>query len=299
MKVFVTGASGWIGSATVDELLGAGHEVVGLARSDASAAAVEAKGAQVLRGDLDDLDSLRRGAGESDAVVHLANKHDFAHPEVSNRAERAAVELFAQELSGTGRPFLLASGVAGLAEGRPSVESDVSQAVGPDSMRGGAENLALDAVANGLHAVSVRFSPTTHGAGDHGFIALIADAARRAGVSGYVDDGEAGWAAVHVSDAARLVRLGVESAPAGTKLHAVGEESVRTRDIAEAIGAALGLPVASMSPEESVERIGPFVGRFFGVDLPSSSAWTQETFGWTPVGPTLVEDILAGGYGTR
>lgn len=295
MKVFVTGASGWIGSATVDELLDAGHEVVGLARSDTSAAALEAKGAAVLRGDLDDLDALRRGAASADGVIHLANKHDWANPAESNRAERAATQTFVDELAGSDRPFVLASGVAALAQGRPSLETDPSPFVGPDSMRGGAENLALEHVEKGVGTVAARFSPTTHGLRDHGFIAAIVDAARKHGVSGHVGDGSNGWAAVHVSDAARLVRVGLEQAPAGTRLHAVAEQSVSTREIAEAIGQALGVPVVSVDPDDAVDHFG-FVGRFFAMDLASSSAWTQETFGWTPTGPTLVEDIAAGAY---
>src|SRR5215218_5976790 len=229
MRVFVTGASGWIGSAVVPELLGAGHEVVGLARTEASAAALAASGAEVLRGDLDDLAALRRGAEEAEGVVHLANKHDFADPAVSNRAERAAVETLTAALAGSDRPLVLAAGVAGLAQGRPALESDRNPAVGRDSARGGAENLALDHVAHGVRTVSARFAPTVHGAGDHGFIALIAAAARRAGVSAYVGEGGNSWSAVHRSDAARLVRLGLEQAPAGTRLHVVAEESVPTR----------------------------------------------------------------------
>src|SRR3954453_18896968 len=185
MRVFVTGASGWIGSATVDELLGAGHEVVGLARSDASASALEAKGATVLRGDLDDLDALRRGAVDAEGVVHLATKHDWGHPAESNRAERTAVETLAEALVGTGRPLVLASGVAGLAAGRPGTEADPSPAIGPDSPRGGAENLALSYVDPGVRVVSARFAPTVHGDRDHGFIAYIVGVARDKGVSGY------------------------------------------------------------------------------------------------------------------
>src|SRR4051812_31755669 len=206
MRVFVTGASGWIGSAAVDELLGAGHEVVGFARSDASASALEAKGVTVLRGDLDDVDALRRGAAEAEGVVHLANKHDWSDPAESSRAERVAVETLAETLAGTGRPFVLASGVAGLAPGRPGTEADPSPAIGPESPRGGAENLALAYVDPGVRTVSLRFAPTVHGDRDHGFIAIITAAARRHGVSAYVGDGATSWSAVHVADAARLVR---------------------------------------------------------------------------------------------
>jgi nucleoside-diphosphate-sugar epimerase len=288
MRVFVTGASGWIGSAVVDELVAAGHDVVGLARSDSSATTLVAKGATTLRGNLDDLDSLRRGAADSDATVHLANKHDWANPAESSRAERAAVETIAETLVGTDRPFLFASGVL-------AAEGEASPFVGPDSMRGGSENRAFDFIEQGVRAVALRFAPSVHGMHDHGFIALITDAARKTGVSAYVGNGSNAWAAVHLSDAARLVRLGLEQAPAGGRLHAVAEESVSTRGIAEAIGARLGVPVTSVAPEEAVEHFG-FMGQFFGRDMASSSALTRTTYGWKPTGPTLVEDIAAGAY---
>jgi nucleoside-diphosphate-sugar epimerase len=295
MRVFVTGASGWIGSATVDELLAGGHEVVGLARTPAAAAALECKGATALSGDLDDLDALRRGAADVEGVVHLANKHDWADMETTNRTERTAVETLAGALVGTDRPLLLAAGVAGLVTGRPVRESDASPFTGPDAPRGGAENLALDHVARGVRAVSLRFAPTVHGAGDHGFIAVLVEAARRTGVSAYVGDGSHTWSAVHRSDAARLVRLGLEQAPAGSRLHVVAEEGVPTRQIAEAIGAALGLPVTSVTPEDAPGHFG-FLGGFFGMDLGASSTWTQELLGWTPTGPTLLADLAAGAY---
>jgi nucleoside-diphosphate-sugar epimerase len=295
MHVFVTGASGWIGSATVDELLATGHKVTGLARSDASAAALESKGVHVRRGDLDDLDSIRAGAEEAEAVIHLANKHDFVNPAVSAAAERAAVQTIGDTLAGTGRPFLLASGVAGLVQGRPATEDDASQAHGPNSPRGGAENLALEYVERGVHSVSLRFSPTVHGTGDHGFIAVIAAVAREKGVSGYPGDGTNRWAAVHRSDAARLVTLGLEKAPAGALLHAVAEPGVPTREIAEAIGRAFDLPVASIAPEDVQDHFG-WIGTFFAMNLNATSARTQELLGWTPTGPTLVEDIDAGAY---
>ena len=295
MHVFVTGASGWIGSAAVDELLAHGYTVTGLARSDASAARLEAKGATVLRGDLDDLDSLRRGSADAEAVIHLANKHDWANPAESNRAERAAVQAIGDVLAGSERPFLLAAGVAGLAQGRPSTELDPSPAVGPDSPRGGTENLALDFVDKGVKSISLRFAPTVHGDGDHGFISILVAAARAAGVSGYVGDGSTGWAAVHRPDAARMIRLGLEKAPAGSRLHAVGESSVLSRDIAEAIGQGLGLPVRSIAPDDAVAHFG-FLGTFFAMDLSSTSAITQDLLGWTPGGATLLEDLAAGSY---
>jgi nucleoside-diphosphate-sugar epimerase len=306
MRVFVTGASGWIGSATVAELTAAGHEVVGLARSDASAAALEAEGVAVRRGDLDDLDVLRLGAADADAVVHLANKHDWSDPAASNRAERGAVEALLSVLEGTDRPFLLASGVAGLAAGRPSTEADRSPHEGPQAPRGGTENLALSALDRGVRTVSLRFAPTVHGTGDHGFIASIVAVARERGVSAYPGDGTNRWPAVHRSDAGRLVALGLEhaagagwrsgaAAASGTVLHAVAEEGVSTRAIAEAVGRMLDLPVESVPAERAAEHFG-WIGGFFSLDMASSSAATRELLGWAPTGPTLIDDLDAGAY---
>jgi nucleoside-diphosphate-sugar epimerase len=295
MRVLVTGASGWIGSATVDELLSAGHDVLGLARSEASAATLAAKGVSVLRGDLDDLDALRKGAVDSEGVVHLANKHDWSNPANSNAAERAAVETIADALVDTGRPLVLASGVAGLAQGRPSTEKDPSPFHGPEAPRGGSENLALSYADRGVRVISARFAPTVHGDRDHGFIAYIVGVAREKGVSAYIGDGEHRWAAVHRSDAARLVRLGLERAPSGSRLHAVAEEGVSTKAIAEAIGRGLHLPVTSVAPDDAQAHFG-FIGSFFGMDLAASSEGTRARLGWVPTGPTLIEDIDAGAY---
>ena len=295
MHVFITGASGWIGSATVDELLGAGHEVTGLVRSDSAATTLEASGATALRGSLDDLDSLRKGADGADATVHLANKHDWSDMAESNRAERAAVETIGDVLAGSDRPFLLAAGVAGLTPGRAVTELDPSPFSGPDSPRGGAENLALDYVEKGVRSISLRFAPSVHGDGDQGFVHHLVAGARAAGSSGHVGDGSTGWSAVHRSDAARMIRLGLEVAPAGTLLHVVAETSVSSREIAEAIGRGLGLPTVSMTPEEASERLG-FLGAFFGRDLTASSTLTQDLLGWTPTGPTLLEDLESGSY---
>ncbi|WP_432510619.1 SDR family oxidoreductase [Kineococcus sp. SYSU DK001] len=290
MRVFVTGASGWIGSHAVQEFLTAGHEVLALARSDASAAALRARGVHVLRGDLDDLASLREGARSTDGTVHLANKHDFTDPAASNAAERAAVQTIADELAGSDRPFLLASGLAGLGDGRLLTEDVVNPAVGPDSPRGGSERLALDYADRGVRAVAARFAPTVHGTGDHGFLAALVAAARAAGRSGYVGDGTNRWAAVHVTDAARAVRLAVESAPAGTRLHVVAEEGIPTRDIATAIGEGLGLPVESVDPARATEEIG-WIGFFLGLPAAASSDRTRALLDWHPTGPTLAEDL--------
>ncbi len=295
MRVFTTGASGWIGSAAVDDLLAAGHEVVGLARSDASAASLEAKGARVRRGDLDDLDSIRAGAEDADAVVHLANKHDFENPAVSNKAEREAVQAIGTVLAGSNRPFLLASGVTGVVQGRAATEHDRSPFHGPDSPRGGSENLALEYVERGVNTVSVRFAPTVHGEGDHGFMAALVGVAREQGVAGYVGDGTSRWSAVHRSDAGRVLRLGLEKAPAGAVLHAVAEHGVPSRDIAEAIGRGLDVPVASISPEDAFGHFG-WVSMFFAMDIAAQSTITQELLGWAPAGPTLSQDLDGESY---
>jgi nucleoside-diphosphate-sugar epimerase len=295
MRVFVTGASGWIGSAVVDELLSAGHDVVGLARSELSARSLEAKGASVQRGDLDDLESLHAGAASADAVVHLANKHDFANPAVSNLAERNAVQTLGDALVGSGRPFLVAAGVAGLVAGRPATENDANPSHGLESPRGGSENLALEYAGRGVRAVGIRFAPTVHGRGDHGFVSMLVDVARSTGISGFVGDGGNRWPAVHRSDAARLVRLALDSAEPGSVLHAVGEEGVPTRTIAEAIGRGLDLPVTSIPAEQAARHFG-WIGGFFGADLPASSAITRQRLGWAPSGPTLADDLANGAY---
>ena len=295
MRVFITGASGWIGSAVTDELLAAGHEVSGIARSEPSAGALEAKGVNVRRGDLDDLDSIRAGASQAEAVIHLANKHDWSNPAVSNAAERAAVHAIGDTLAGTGHPFLFASGVALPGLGRPANEEDPSPFHGPQSPRGGAENLAFEFIDQGVKSISLRFSPTVHGRRDNGFIAHLAAIARDKGMSGYPGDGANRWAAVHRSDAARMVTLGLEKAPAGACLHAVGEQGVPTRAIAEAIGRAFGLPVASIDAAEVADHFG-WIGGFFAMDLQATSNATQTLLGWTPTGPTLVHDIDTGSY---
>jgi nucleoside-diphosphate-sugar epimerase len=295
MQIFVTGASGWIGSAVVPELLEAGHTVVGLARSDDAAAALTAAGAQVRRGSLDDLESLRAGAENSDGVIHLAFKHDFSDYAGSGRTERAAIETLGDALEGSDRPLLFASGVAMIVPGRVLTERDTVVASGPDSPRGGSEELALGYTERGVRVVSLRFAPTVHGDGDHGFVSTLVGIARERGASGYVGDGSNRWPAVHRLDAAHLVRLALDQAPAGSIVHAVGEEGVPAREIAGVIGRALDVPVVSVAPEDASEHFG-WVGAFFGVDIPASSALTQERLGWTPTHPGLVEDLEAGHY---
>ncbi len=287
MRVFVTGASGWIGSAVVPELIGAGHSVVGLARSDASAAAVSAAGAEVVRGSLDDLDTLRSAAEASDGVIHLAFKHEEAFSgnfEAAAEADRAAIETFGAALGG--RPFVIASGLAGHSNGAAVTEDDRPDPHSPAGHRTLSERAAL-----ALSGSSVRLPPTVHGEGDHGFTASLFEIARTNGVSGYIGDGRNHWPAVHRSDAARVFRLALE-APGGSVLHAVAEEGVPTRDIAQAIGARLGLDVTSVAPEQF-----GWLGVFFGLDIRASSAQTRERLGWQPAGPGLIEDLDAGRYG--
>ncbi|WP_433297182.1 SDR family oxidoreductase [Actinoplanes sp. CA-030573] len=291
MRIFVTGASGWIGSAGVAELLKAGHQVVGLARSDASAAKLEANGAEVRRGDLDDLDGLRAAAADSDGVIHLGYKHDFSPAGMAGAAatDRAVIEAVGDALAGSGKPFVIASGALGTASGRPATENDRPEGTGHPRIASAQATLAL--ADRGVRSAIIRFAPTVHGRGDHGFVAALVDIARRTGVSGYPGDGGNRWSAVHVLDAGALVRLVVEQATPGSIWHAAAEEGVPTRAIAEAIGRALDLPVRSV-PNEHFD----WLSRFFPMDMPVSSEITQATLGWKPVQPSLIADLDAGSY---
>lgn len=295
MRVFVTGASGWIGSAVTDELLANGHEVVGLARSDEAAAALTAKGATAHRGSLDDLDSLASAATTTDGVIHLAFKHDFTDYAGAGRSERAAVQRMLDTLQGSDRPFLLASGVAGGGIGRPLTEDDPSPHHGPDSPRGGSENLAMEYADRGVRPVALRFAASVHGMGDPGFVAVLTKIAKERGAAGYISDGSSRWPAVHRSDAARMVRLALEQAPAGSRVHAVAEPGIPSRAIATAIGDYLGMDTVSVAPADAETHFG-WIAHFFGLDLPASNTRTQALLGWTPTGPTLFDDITAGAY---
>jgi nucleoside-diphosphate-sugar epimerase len=293
MRVFVTGSSGWIGSAVVAELLGSGDQVLGLARSDAAAARVEALGAQVLRGDLEDLDSLRTGVAGSDGVVHLGYNHDFSRMDQAAQTDRLAIDAIGTALEGTDRPLLIASGTLGLAPGRVGTEQDrPDPSLHPRIANAAA---ALSYVDRGVRSLIVRFAPTVHGEGDHGFMAALVGIARDKGVSGYIDEGANRWPAVHRLDAGHLVRLAVQGAPAGSVLHAVADEGVPTRVIAEAIGRGLGLPVVSVPADEAADHFG-WIGAFFAVDAPASNDLTRELLGWQPTHPGLLDDLAQGHY---
>ncbi|MGD1223472.1 SDR family oxidoreductase [Streptomyces krungchingensis] len=299
MRFFVTGASGWIGSAVVPELIDAGHQVVGLARSDASAEALTEAGAEVVRGTVDDLDVLRDAAVASDGVIHLAFKHDIAFTgdfQGAAQADRRAVDAFGEALAGTGRPFVLASGVAGLAPGRVATERSTPVIDGsPVSMRQATAQKVLDLASRGVRSSVVRLSPTCHGEGDQGFMATLVDIARAKGVSGYIGDGANRWPAVHRLDAARLFRLAAEQAPAGTVLHGVAEEGVAIRDVAEVIGRHLDVPMVSVAPDRAAEHF-TWLGAFLGLDSPASNTLTREQLGWEPTRPGLLEDLGKGHY---
>ncbi|AKT43419.1 SDR family oxidoreductase [Chondromyces crocatus] len=301
MRVFVTGASGHIGSALVPELLAQGHDVVGLARSDASASKLVAAGAVVHRGDLDDLDGLRAAAAGADGVIHLAFSHETAFsgsPEGYGTAatqELRALHAIGEALVNSGKPFVTTVGTAALAFaklGRPGTEEDTMPA-GP---RVDAENATIALAQRSVRTSSVRLPPTVHSTLDHaGFIPSLIAMARKTGFSVYVGDGSNVWPAVHTLDVARLYRLALESAPAGTRLHGVAEEGVPFRAIAETIGKGLGLPAKSITPEEAPHHLG-FLARFAGVDNPTSSTRTRALLQWEPTHPGLLADIAEGHY---
>ncbi len=294
MRVFVTGATGWVGSAVIEELRAAGHAVVGLARSDAAAATLAAAGIAVHRGSLEDLDSLRAGAAAADAVIHTAFNHDFSRFAENAAAERSAIAALGDALAGTGRPLVVTSGVALIAPGRTVTEDDVRDPSVGDFPRD-PETVAAAVAARGVRVSVIRLSPSVHGEGDHGFVPIVIATAREHGVSAYVGDGNNRWPGVHRRDAARLYRLALDRAAEHAVYHAVADEGVPYREIAGIIGRRLNLPVASISGDAADAHFGWFA-RFAQVDAPASSAKTRQSLGWQPTEPGLLDDLDSAAY---
>jgi nucleoside-diphosphate-sugar epimerase len=295
MRVFVTGASGWVGSAVVRELLDSGHQVLGLARSDQSAARVKAFGAEVHRGDLNDLDSLGAAAAVCDGVIHTAYDHAFTDYAAAAALDRQAIMALGETLVGSNKPLIITEGVQRNAPGQVGTEDSVPPVGSFGYARFQSEEAAMSFTDRGVRIAVVRFPPTVHGRGDHGFASILVNIARIKGVSAYPGDGLNRWPAVHRLDAAHLHCLALQSAPAGARLDGVAEEGVPVRQIAEVIGRHLGVPVTSIAPEKAQEHFG-FIGILFAQDLPASSEKTQQLLGWRPAQPGLIEDLDAGHY---
>ncbi len=289
MRVFVTGATGWVGSVVVKELVEAGHQVTGLARSKDKAAALAATGARVLHGTLDDLGALHGAAADAEAVIHTAFNHDFSKFTENCEQDRRAIETLGSALEGSNRPLLVTSGVALLAPGRVATEADVPESSPSYPRKSEAAARAL--ADRGVHTTSVRLSPSVHGLGDHGFIPVLIALARETGVSAYIGEGLNRWPGVHRLDAGRLYRLVLEQGATEPAYHAVADEGVPFKAIAEVIGRQLGLPV---EPRDS-EHFGWFAG-FASLDMPASSERTRSLLGWEPAGPDLLTDLDQPGY---
>jgi nucleoside-diphosphate-sugar epimerase len=293
MRVFVTGASGWVGSAVAEELLAAGHTVTGLARSDAAAAALVTAGIAVHRGSLEDLESLRSGAAAADAVIHCAFSHDFSRFAENGAAERSAIDVLGDALAGTGRPLIVTSGVALIAPGRMVTEDDVRDPSVPFPRD--PESAAAAVAARGVRVSVIRLSPSVHGAGDHGFVPIVIASAREHGVSAYIGEGTNLWPGVHRRDAARLYVLALERAAEHAVYHAVAEEGVPFREIAGAIGRQLNLPVVGLSGDAIGAHFGWFA-HFAQIDAAASSAKTRQTLAWHPSEPGLIADLDSAAY---
>ena len=292
MRAFVTGATGFIGSAVVLELLTSGHQVLGLARSEKAAKELVAAGAEVHRGSLEDLESLRSGVAAADGVIHTAFIHDFSNYGPAAEADRRAIETLGAALAGSDRPLIITSGtLLAQCQGPLATEADASNPNFPRK----SEEAAVALAARGVRASVLRLPPSVYGTGDHGFVPRLISIARKKGVSAYIGDGLNRWPAVHRLDASHLYRLALEKGGARERYHGVADEGVPARDIAEVIGRQLNVPVVSKSREEAADHFG-WIGRFFGIDGPASSAQTQQRLGWRPVQPGLIADLNAEHY---
>jgi len=295
MRVFVTGATGFIGTAITRELLGAGHAVLGLARSDAGARSLTAAGVEVHRGTLEDLEGLKRGAAASDGVIHTAFIHDFKDFPAAGNTDRLAVEAMGDALAGSGRPLVVTSGTSHLGTGHVGTEDDAPDPTSRANHRIASEGATLALASRGVRAMVMRLPPSVHGDGDHGFVPIVIGVARDKGVSAYIGDGLNRWPAVHRLDVARLFRLALEKGIAGARYHGVGDGGIPVRDLAAVIGRRLDLPVVSKSAEEAGAHFG-FLAHFLGTDCPASSEKTQAELGWRPTHVGLIADLEHGRY---